>query len=107
MNNKIIIYRHKLEKDIYLIRNWHYCGGGSTTDFYQASNSFLDAIKQFATHSNEMEKGFLSWYHQFPELVAKFTKTLDVEIDDYTGTLKKEVEYPVSDFEMVVLSEPE
>ena len=38
MNKEIVIYRHKINKNIYLIRNWYVCGGSPDTDWFKATN---------------------------------------------------------------------
>lgn len=96
---KIRVYRHKFHKDIYLARNWNYCGGGPKTDFYFATRDLIVAIK------DANRKDFMSWHNQFKELVAKIVDRKEVSIDGYTGTVTKELSFPVSDFEPVWLVE--
>lgn len=98
---EIKIYRHKTEKDIYLARNWHIVGGGPDTDFYFATKDFFRAIKDANTPE------FINWTKWDWHLKARITLTTDVNIDGYTGTLKKEVSYPVEDFELVTFAERE
>ena len=96
----VLVYRHKSEKDIYLARNWSICGGGDKTDFYYATTDINEAIK------NANRDGFLSWSKSFGgKLAAKITMYKDMEFDGYTGRLKKEFCFPVSDFECVTLKE--
>lgn len=96
---ELTVYRHKTDKDVYLARNWSFCGGNENTDFYYATTdineAFIDANRE----------NFLSWYHRFENLKAKITKIMDFEWDGYAGKLTKDLVYCVSDFEKVVLTE--
>lgn len=113
MQNKITIYRHKTDKNIYLIRIWNICGGGPETEFYKATDSFEIAIK------NALEEGvwgskFNDWMGSFidPEtgktkLTANIILRKDLEFDGYKGILTKTISYPVHEFEPIDIVEPE
>ena len=102
---EIKVYRHIYHKDVFLARNWHLCGGADTTEFYFATRDVVKAIE------NASRKGFMSWAHSFldengkTKLVAKMKDSKAVEIDGYTGTLVKELVFPVTEFECVILRE--
>jgi hypothetical protein len=102
---KIKLYRHIYHKDIFLSRNWNYCGGDEDTPFYYATRNMRTAL----VDANEPD--FLIWTHRFldfegkTKLKAKMTDTKEVDIDGYVGTLKKELVLPVSEFALVELAE--
>lgn len=99
------VYRHKRFKDIYLARNWSYCGGNSETPFYFATKEVVRAIQ------DAFIVGFTSWFNSFldedgvTKLTAKIEFEKEVEIDGYTGTLKKTEVFRVTDFECVELTD--
>jgi hypothetical protein len=99
MSMEIKLYRHIYHKDIYLCRNWQYCGGGETTPFYFASRDLMQALK------DANRAGFLSWKKTIPNLVAKIIDTKEVDIDGYKGNLQKELAFPVAEFECVTFVE--
>lgn len=106
MKNEITIYRHKTEKDIYLLRNWHVVGGGPDTEFYHATDSFTNVVRESAANNERMDS-YLCWLSSFPELKAKIVRSIEFSFDGYSGTLKKELEYYVKDFEPITLVEPD
>lgn len=106
MKNEITIYRHKTEKDIYLLRNWHVSGGGPDTEFYRVTDSFNEAVRESAVNNERMDS-YLSWLSSFPELKAKIIRVKAFCIDGYNGFLEKELEYYVKDFEPITLVEPD
>ena len=101
------VYRHKYHKNIYLARNWSYCGGNANTEFYYATKDMITALKD-ANCPN-----FLSWTHSFLDedgktmLKAQITDSKEVDIDGYTGTIAKELSFPVTEFEKVTFAEVE
>lgn len=96
---EIKLYRHICRKDLYLARNWSYCGGGINTPFYYATKDVMQAIQD----ANKPD--FLSWHMSISFLTAKITDTKEVAIDGYTGKISKELSFPVSEFECVTLRE--
>lgn len=103
MNKEIVIYRHKTNKDIYLIRNWHICGGGPDTEWFEATKYIYEAIKNSRNNDNRtIEEAYNS--RAFPnELKAKIIVEKDFDFDGYKGTLKKELVFKVADFEKITL----
>jgi len=96
----ISVYRHKTEKDIYLARNWNYCGGGPNTEFYYATKDVIKAIE------NANRDKFTSWMGNFDgRLTAKITIRKEMEFDGYKGTMSKELCFLVADFELITLTE--
>ena len=102
---KVKLYRHIYHKDIFLARNWSYCGGGETTEFYYATRNMHTAL----IDANKPD--FLSWTNSFldfdgkTKLKAKMIEEKTVDIDGYVGTLRKELVFPVSEFALVELAE--
>lgn len=96
---KIKLYRHKYFEDVYLARNYNYCGGNKYTPFYYGTQDIFEAIK------GARREDFLDWHKRIDGLTAKFTDSKEVDIDGYTGTIKKELCFPVSEFEAVILEE--
>ena len=96
---EIKLYRHKYFEDVYLARNYGYCGGNKDTPFYYGTQDILEAIR--SAH----DKNFLDWHKRIDGLTAKFTDSKEIDIDGYKGTIKKELSFPVSEFEIVILRE--
>lgn len=96
---KIKLYRHKYFEDVYLARNYSYCGGNKDTPFYYGTQDIFEAIK------SAQREDFLDWHNRIDGLTAKFTDCKEIDIDGYTGTIKKELCLPVSEFEVVILEE--
>ena len=96
---KIKLYRHKYFEDVYLARNYSYCGGDKDTPFYYGTQDIFEAIR------SAQGENFLYWHNQIDGLTAKFTDYKEIDIDGYTGIIKKELCLPVSEFEVVILEE--
>ena len=92
---EIKLYRHKYFKDVYLARNYGYCGGNKDTPFYYGTQDVFEAIK------NAQRENFLDWHKRIDGLTAKFTDSKEIDIDGYKGTIEKEISSPVSEFEVV------
>lgn len=107
---KLIVYRHKERKDIYLKRNWGVCGGGETTEFYGATTSVVEAIGS-VNASPRMNEKFESWFNSFldkdgkTKLVVKIQDKKEFDFDGYKGIATKEIVLRVADFERVELIE--
>lgn len=102
---KIKLYRHKIYKDIYLARRWSICGGSPDTDFFYATNNLQTALEN--TLKGDMEIEYTKfWYEKgHSRLKAKIVLEKDMEFDGYKGTMKKELELPLDDFELITLQE--
>ena len=96
---EIKLYRHKYFDDVYLARNYSYCGGDKDTPFYYGTQDIFEAIR------SAQRENFLYWHNQIDGLTAKFTDCKEIDIDGYTGIIKKELCLPVSEFEVVILEE--
>lgn len=102
------LYRHKDEKNIYLARNWSYCGGNEHTPFYYATRDIITAIR-----SANDEEPFERWFTSFcdergtTKLKARMIDKKSTEIDGYIGVLEKQLSFNVADFECVMLGEVE
>lgn len=97
------VYRHKVEKDVYLIRNWNVVGGNPDTDFYKATTDIIEAVRN--TNMKQRDK-FESWFKEFDgTLYVKYTLRRHMEFDGFEGDLEKEIKLYVRDFEMVILRE--
>ena len=96
---EIKLYRHKYFDDVYLARNYGYCGGNKDTPFYYGTQDVFEAIK------SAQRKDFLDWSERIDGLTAKFTDSKEIDIDGYKGTIEKEISLPVSEFEVVILEE--
>ena len=104
---QIALYRHKTQKEYYLARNRHICGGNSGTAFYYATKDFVEALSSY----QYFEDNFLDWAKRFSDetgrtlLKAKIVDTMEANVMGYTGTLKKELVFDVEDFEKVIFGE--
>ena len=99
------VYRHKIEKEVYLTRTWGFCGGNEDTEFYKATTNLIEAIQNTAAEVRTGEE-FEHWMDSFNgKLYVKYIQKKDMEFDGYSGTLKKEVKLYVRDFEKVILTE--
>ena len=96
---EIKLYRHKYFEDVYLARNYSYCGGNKDTPFYYGTQDIFEAIK------SARREDFLDWHKRIDGLTAKFTDSKEIDIAGYKGTIEKEISLPVSEFEVVILEE--
>lgn len=107
---ELVVYRHKERKDLYLVRNWSYCGGSETTEFYGATKNISDAIAS-VLRETKVNDHFEKWMKTFldengkTKLVVKIMDSKEFEFDGYKGTATKEITLRVADFERVVLTE--
>lgn len=112
---EIKLYRHKIYKDIYLIRNWNICGGTQDTDWFKATKSLKEAIDNLWEYDSktkeyyikDLEKEVKSHFFKNykSELKARITLKKNLEFDGYKGTLTKEEIFTVNDFEPFILTE--
>ena len=112
---EIKLYRHKVYKDIYLIRNWHICGGTRDTDWFKATKSLKETIDNLMEYDYETQEYYINDLekeiekHFFEDgkslLKAKITLKKKLEFDGYKGTLTKEEVFAVNDFEPFILTE--
>lgn len=106
------LYRHVCNKDIFLARDWDYLriypvqdSNDPDTPFYYATRDVMKAL------NDANSEGFEDWMHYFKDdhmettLKAKIIDEKDVDICGYTGRLKKELVFPVKEFELVKLGE--
>lgn len=113
---EIKLYRHKIYKDIYLIRNWNVMGS-LEADWFKATKSLKKAIENIWLYDRNTDDYYLGDLekeikgHFFEngksELKAKITLKKEMEFDGYKGELTKEEIYSVNDFEPFVLGEVE
>lgn len=103
------LYRHKVYKDLYLIRT-NLCGGSKESSFYEVTEDLQKAIDSVLYYNNKDET-FEYWMNRFKdengvtELKVKTVFKKEIEFDGYKGVLEKEVVLPVSEFELVELRE--
>lgn len=98
-------YRHKTMKDLFLVRT-SICGGNENTKFYEVTENVIDAIISYNRNSTDGHS-FMSWFRSFPNNKVTVTLTKEMELDGYKGALKKTVEIPVSEFELITFAEVE
>lgn len=96
---KVVLYRHKYFEDVFLARNWGAVGGNKDTDFYFATKDVRRAI------NDANDKRFTDWMNRIEGLKAKLTDSREVNFDGYTGVIKKDLLFPVTEFELVELVE--
>lgn len=104
---EIKLYRHKVYKNIYLVRRWSLVGGSSDADFFIATDNLNTAIEN--TSHGDIEKEYTKFFYHFDtkhsELKARITLKKEMEFDGYKGTMTKELELPLDDFELIILKE--
>ena len=107
---KLVFYRHKERKEIFLARNWGVCGGSETTEFYKATRNIIEAISS-VNSAKPVGEAFEGWFNSFldenkkTKLIVKIKDTKEFEFDGYKGTATKEITLRVADFEKVELTE--
>lgn len=103
------LYRHKVYKDLYLIRT-NLRGGSKDSAFYETTKDLRKAIDSILDY-NDKDTTFEKWMVRFKDengvtkLKVKTVLKKEVEFDGYKGILEKEVVLPVSEFELVELKE--
>lgn len=104
------LYRHKVYKDLYLIRT-NLRGGNKKSPFYEITKDLQKAINSVLDYNNQKNETFEKWMDRFKdengvtELQVKTVFKKEIEFDGYNGVLEKEVVLPVSEFELVELRE--
>ena len=104
------LYRHKVYKDLYLIRT-NLRGGSKKSPFYEITNDLQKAIDSVLDYNNQKNETFEKWMDRFKdengvtELQVKTVLKKEMDFDGYKGVLEKEVILPVSEFELVELKE--
>lgn len=95
------LYRHKKYKDIYLFRIPGITDKNGKTYWYSTTNNALDAIRNFMNYGDN----FFAYVDNDANKSIKTIITKYIDDDGYTGTLKKEEDLLISDFELVFLKE--
>ena len=107
---ELYVWRHKVNKEIYLIKNVGMCGGGENSEFYKATRSIIEAIKS-ANNASGYDANFEEWMRSFLDdngktrLKARIVDYKEVDFDGYTGRISKELYFPVADFEKITITE--
>lgn len=102
---EIKLYRHKTYKEIYLIRNWQVCGGGSDTNWFSTTTRFYEAVDNSIRYDEDIEKEYSDKLYSYPENKAKAILTKEMDFDGYKGKLQKALMLPIADFELIKLVE--
>lgn len=106
------IYRHKVYKDIYLIRKWGLCGTPSFK-WFKGTKNLAEYFKEYTDHKGYTleqeynEKINDDWYYKQNKIQvgAKIEIEKEMEFDGYKGLMKKTLELPLDEFECVILKE--
>lgn len=108
------IYRHKIYKDIYLIRNWGTCGSPEA-DWFKATKSISEYFSKYERCDGETlekaykerinDKSFTFDINGKCRTTANITLEKDFDFDGYKGKLKKELKLPIDEFELITLVE--
>lgn len=94
-------YRHKEYKDLYLIRS-NVCGGNHNSQFYTVTSDVLASIRMVSDNPD-----FLEWFKRYPDNYVTTVIKKKFDWDGFSGELKKEINLPVKEFELVTLCEGE
>lgn len=95
------LYRHKKYKDIYLFRFPGIKYEDGKPHWYSTTNNALDAIRNYKNYGDN----FFAHVDNDANKSIRTTLKKYIEDDGYTGTLEKEEDLLISDFELVVLRE--
>lgn len=108
------IYRHKVYKDIYLIRNWHICGSPEA-DWFKATKDITEYFNDYKNYNGktldkEYEQRINNKSFTFDRdgkcrMIAEITLKKDFVFDGYKGELEKVLKLPIDEFECVILKE--
>lgn len=107
------IYRHKLHKDIFLIRRWGLCGTPSF-EWFEGTKDIGKYFKEYENHEgrtleceyNEMinDEFYYSGVGKI-RVGAKVKIQKEMEFDGYKGIMEKTLKLPLDEFELVILKE--
>lgn len=99
--SNIVAYRHKVNKDLYLIYDrWASDNGYLINNYYKIADNLMDSVCSFKNVDR------LEWLDKYPDL--KVTRDLQKRItteDGWSGIVSKREEYMVRDFERVYFVE--
>lgn len=111
---RLKIYRHKIYKDIYLMRNWGTCGSPEA-DWFKATKKIKEYFNNYENYNSETldkvyeeiinDKGFTFDKNGKCRMTADITLEKDFDFDGYKGKLKKVLELPIDEFECITLVE--
>ena len=111
---RLKIYRHKIYKDIYLIRNWGICGSPEA-DWFQATKSIKEYFSNYETYDGRTldkeyakrvnDKSFTYDRDGKCRMTANVTLKKDFDFDGYKGKLEKTLKLPIDEFECIILEE--
>lgn len=108
-NNDIVyVYRHKDNKDIYLLRKYQCVGGARADHFYEVTTDFKEALKNTIGHDTLEFECHLRTPYNFNEYVDDTVPLIikkEFEFDGYKGVAQKEVRFHLCDFEKVIFEE--
>ncbi len=111
---KLKIYRHKIYKNIYLIRNWAVCGSPEA-DWFKTTKSIKEYFDKYENYDgrtldeeykeNINEKGFAFDRDGKCRMTADAVLKKDFDFDGYKGKLEKLLKLPITEFECIILEE--
>ena len=105
----LYVYRHKTDKNVYLMRNYNCVGGSCAYHFYSVTNSFRDALKNVLSAKTpyDFENHLRTPYSFMSEVddTLELKVYKDFNFDGYTGRLEKKIMYHLCDFEKVYFTE--
>lgn len=111
---KFKIYRHKIYKDIYLIRNWGVCGTPEA-NWFKATKSIKEYFNNYESYNGKtLDKAFQERINDKSftfdrdgkcRTTADITVKKDFNFDGYKGKLEKVLRLPIDEFECIVLKE--
>ncbi len=109
-NLNFTVWRHKYHRDKFLVFEYDYENKAITNKPcpFTVTNNVLDAIAN-VQHCDEYCGGFTNLYEKY--VYSEFWNTIvlkdskEVDLDGYIGTVTKEIQLPLGDFEKVNLIE--
>ena len=103
----LFVYRHKTDKNVYLMRDYSCCGGSRADHFYSVTDSLKEALKNVlrAHEPLEFENNLRVPYSLGADDTMELTIYRDFDFDGYTGRLAKKIKYHLCDFEKVYFVE--
>ena len=103
--NELFVYRHKTDKNVYLMRKYEVVGGSTASHFYRVTTDFKVAVRNVLADEDGSFERHLETPYMWNDDSVPDTLPLQVkkefDVDGYKGVGTKEILYHLKDFEKV------